>query len=117
MGHPRFTMMMEQKPCFNDLHLESYHCLVKVIIMSIRVFFVNLWWMDGTMFWSSAMCLTRGNLNSHVALCFENLIFLLNIPNSMEVYGLLQFIAISLHFSFICHGNWNVCFFLSWCKL
>jgi hypothetical protein len=32
-------MMMEQKPHFNDLHLESYHCLVHVIIMLILVFF------------------------------------------------------------------------------
>jgi hypothetical protein len=55
----------------------------------------------------------KGNLNSHVALCLEHLIFLLNIPNSMEIYGLLQFLVISLHFSFICHGNWNVCFFSS----
>jgi hypothetical protein len=35
----------------------------------------------------------------------------------VEVYGLLQFLVISLYFSFICHWNWNVCFCSSWCKL
>jgi hypothetical protein len=107
-------MMIEQKPCFNDLHLESYRCLVKVIIMLILFSGQSL--VDG---WNHVLVICnvpRGNLNSRVALCLEHLIFLLNILNSIEVYGLLQFLAISLHFSFICHGNWNVCFFSAWCK-
>lgn len=113
MGHPRFTMMMEQKPRFNNLHIENYRCLVKVIIMSILIFSSQSL-VDG---WNHVLVICnvpRGNLNSHVALCLDHLIFLLNIPNSMEVYGLLQFLAISLHFSFICHGNSNVFFFSSW---
>jgi len=91
-------MMMEQKPHFNDLHLEGYCCLVKVVIMLILIFssqsLVNGW--NHVM----VICnVPRGNLKLHVTLCLEHLIFLLSIPKFVEVYGLLQFLAISLYFS------------------
>lgn len=97
-GTSKVIMMMEQKPHFNDLHLEGYCCLVKVVIMLILIFssqsLVNGW--NHVM----VICnVPRGNLKLHVTLCLEHLIFLLSIPKFVEVYGLLQFLAISLYFS------------------